>query len=102
MFDRAVAIEQAAQVLADALTDETPLDHDIADGLVQLLEQRQRDRQREIVAVQRALAPTSQDARAPRADRAGIASAERRLPAPRLRAGLETALTNANDWYTYC
>ena len=44
---RAVAIEQAAEVIADAIDDETYVDHDIADGLMQLLEQRQR-RQREI------------------------------------------------------
>lgn len=46
-FERAVAIEHAAEVLAEASDDETYVDHDIADGLMQLLEQRQR-RQREI------------------------------------------------------
>lgn len=46
-FDRAVAIEHAAGVIADAIDDETYIDHDIADGLMQLLDQRQR-RQREI------------------------------------------------------
>jgi len=45
-LERAVAIEHAATVIADAI-DETYVDHDIADGLLQLLEQRQR-RQREI------------------------------------------------------
>lgn len=47
VFERAVAIEHAAAVLAEASDDETYVDHDIADGLLQLLEQRQR-RQREI------------------------------------------------------
>lgn len=46
-FERAVAIEHAAEVLAQASDDETYVDHDLADGLMQLLEQRQR-RQREI------------------------------------------------------
>lgn len=46
-FERAVAIEQAATVIAHALDDDTYVEHDIADGLLQLLEQRQR-RQRDI------------------------------------------------------
>lgn len=46
-FERAVAIETAAAVLAQASDDETYVDHGVADGLMQLLEQRQR-RQREV------------------------------------------------------
>ena len=63
-YDRAVAIEQAALVLADALADETRPDHDIADGLLQLLEQRQRNRQRDIVPFSARSRRPSQDARA--------------------------------------
>lgn len=64
-FDRAVAIEQAAQVLADALADETQPDHGIADGLLQLLEQRSRNRQRDTVPFSARPRRQSQDARAP-------------------------------------
>ena len=67
VFDRALAIEQAAQVLADALTDGALLDNDAAEGLMQLLEQRQRRTvQRETTPfLGRALRPTP-DASAPR------------------------------------
>jgi hypothetical protein len=46
-FERAVAIERAAQVLADAFADDTYADHDTVDALMQLLDKRQR-RQRDI------------------------------------------------------
>ena len=67
VFDRALAIEQAAQVLADALTDGAPLDNDAAEGLMQLIQQRQRRTvQRETTPfLGRALRPTP-DASAPR------------------------------------
>ncbi|MET0781853.1 MAG: hypothetical protein ABWZ16_10065 [Microbacterium sp.] len=59
-FERAVAIENAATVLAAAL-DELPM-AEIADDLLQLLEQRQRTR-REVVPITARSRRTSSDAR---------------------------------------
>jgi len=64
-LERAVAIEHAATVIADAIDDEAYADHDVVDGLVQLLELRQR-RQREIAPpVSGRSRRPSQDVRAP-------------------------------------
>ena len=46
-FDRAVSLERAAALIVAAIEDEAYADSAVVDGLVQLLEQRQR-RQREI------------------------------------------------------
>lgn len=64
-FDRALSVERAAAVIVAAIDDETYADHDVVDGLVQLLEQRQR-RQREIAPpVSARTRRPSQDVRAP-------------------------------------
>jgi hypothetical protein len=64
-YERAVAIEHAATVIADAIDDETYVDHDVVDGLVQLLELRQR-RQRDIAPpVSGRSRRPAQDVRAP-------------------------------------
>ena len=46
-FERALSVERAAAVIVAAIDDEAYADDDVVDGLVQLLEQRQR-RQRDI------------------------------------------------------
>ena len=64
-FDRAASVERAAAVIVAAIDDETYADQDVVDGLVQLLEQRQR-RQREIAPpVSGRSRWPSQDVRAP-------------------------------------
>jgi hypothetical protein len=64
-YERAVSIEHAATVIADAIDDEAYVDHDVVDGLVQLLELRQR-RQRDIAPpVSARSRRSSQDVRAP-------------------------------------
>lgn len=60
-FERAVAIEHAAIVIAEAVEADAAVDHDIADGLLQLLDQRLR-RPREIAP------PVSGRTRRPSAD----------------------------------
>lgn len=62
-FERAVAIEHAATVLASALDD--PPMAQIADDLLQLLDQRQRSRPREIVPFTARPRRSPSDARTP-------------------------------------